>query len=148
VRRFAIPEGLRVLPDGSWRTGELPVVHAESLRFFKTHLLFEDGRAFVVDGKKRMAITLDGPPFVVVKLVCDDARSVARLVLDDGTEQPVSDGSIGMDEETGRFQAAVHGGHAQALFDRTAHQQLLERAIERGGEFFLRVGEKRLALRT
>ena len=148
LRGWEIPEGLRVLPDGTWQTGDLPVVHAQSLAFFKSHLVFEDGGAFVVEGLRRMPIALEGPAFAVVRLALDHEQGEARLVLDDGSEEPVSDGSIGMDEQTGRFEGAVRGGRARALFGRAAHQQLLDHAEQVGGDFFLRVGRRLLALRT
>jgi len=39
---WRIPEGLRVLPGGSWRIGDLPVAHEPSLAYLKRHLVFED----------------------------------------------------------------------------------------------------------
>src|SRR5215208_5863866 len=43
TRRWQIPEGLRVLPDGSWRVGELQVLHPPTLRYLKAHLVEEAG---------------------------------------------------------------------------------------------------------
>ena len=38
------------------------------LRYLKSHLVFEDGGAFVVDGAQRMPVEVEGPPFEVVSL--------------------------------------------------------------------------------
>jgi hypothetical protein len=147
-RFWRIPEGLHVLPDGSWRSGELPVVHGASLQYLKAHLVFEDEGAFIVDGGRKMPVALEGPPFEVTRLTLDPAGGQARVVLDDGSEETLAEGSLGMNEETGRFECAVRGGHARAAFSRAAHQTLLEHVIEEGGTFSLRVGARRIPLRT
>src|SRR5688572_17941502 len=69
LRLWEVPEGLTVRPDGSWRVGEQHVIHPPTLRYLKSHLVFEEGAAFVVDGAQRMPIALDGPPFEVTGLV-------------------------------------------------------------------------------
>jgi hypothetical protein len=148
LRTWRIPEGLRVLPDGSWRSGELPVAHAASLRFFKQHLVFEAGGAFIVDGPRRMPIVMDGPPFEVVRLRLHAASGQAKAVLDDGSEEPIVDASLGMNERSGRFECAVRGGQARAVFTRAAHQTLLQHVEQEGGHFYLRVGARRLQIRT
>src|SRR5262245_30717199 len=78
IRRTAIPEGLRVLPDGSWRVGDQAVAHARSLRYFKQRLTFEEGGAFVVDGAQRMPITIEGPPFQIESLTFDADKNELR----------------------------------------------------------------------
>jgi hypothetical protein len=143
-----IPEGLTVARDGSWRVGELQVLHPPTLRYLKAHLVFEDDHAFVVDGAQRMPVTVDGPPFEVVSLVIDGARGTARAVLDDGTEETIREDSLGMDPRTGRFQCAVRGGNAHAVLSRSAHQTLLAHVGEEGGRFFLQAGDRRLPLRA
>ncbi|HEV8253926.1 MAG TPA: hypothetical protein VGQ78_04175 [Vicinamibacteria bacterium] len=148
MRRWDIPEGLRILPDGAWTVGELHVVHPPSLRYLKAHLVFEDGGPFIVDGPQRMPVTVDGPPFEAVRLVVDEATQKAWVVLDDGSREAVEDGSLGMNAETGRFEAAARGGRSRALLSRGAHQALLERLEEEGGRFFLRAGRRRIAVRT
>jgi hypothetical protein len=145
---WRIPEGLRILPDGSWRVGDLPVVHPESLRYLKEHLVFDDGDTWVVDGSQRMPVAVEGPPFVVTSLTVDTSRSAASVVLDDGSVEPVADGALGMNEETGRFECRVRGGQTRAVFSRSAHQTLLELVEQEGGRFFLRAGEARLSIRA
>src|SRR3982751_4661308 len=61
MRHWQIPEGLRVLADGSWRVGELQVLHPPTLRYLKKHLVDEGGAPFVVDGAQRMPIQVEGP---------------------------------------------------------------------------------------
>ncbi len=148
LKKWEIPQGLRVAPDGSWRVGDLHVVHPGGLRYLKSHLVFEEGGAFVVDGPQRMPVAIEGPAFEVVSLVLDAPASTASVVLDDGSVEPLADGSVGMHERSGRFEAVVRGGVARAVFGRGAHQALLEHAVEIGGAFFLEVGTRRLALRT
>ena len=146
--RWEIPEGLTVGPDGSWRVGDLPVIHPPTLRYLKSHLVFEDEGAFVVDGAQRMPVALGGPPFEVVSLVVDGANGTARAVLDDGSEETIREDSLGMDPLTGRFHCLVRGGHAQAVLSRPAHQTLLAHVGEEGGLFFLQAGSRRLPVRA
>ncbi len=148
ARIWSIPEGLRVLADGSWRTGDLPVVHGPSLRYLKERLVFEDDGAFVVDGPRRMPIAVDGPAFEVVALTLEPAAAVARVRLDDGSDETVTDTALGMDDATGRFECAVRGGRARAFFSRGAHQTLLQHVEQDGGTFYLRVGKRRIPIRT
>ena len=147
-RRWEPPEGLRVHSDGTWRVGDVHVIHPPSLRYFKSHLVFEEGGAFIVDGQQRMKVDVEGPAFEVTSLVLDAEKGEARVVLDDGTVEKVADEALGMSRDTGRFEARVRGGRATALFARGPHQTLLEHTEEVKGRFFLRVGERRIAVRT
>jgi hypothetical protein len=146
--RWQIPEGLRVLPDGSWRVGDFQVLHPPTLRYLKAHLIEDGGAPFVADGEQRIPIQVEGPPFEVTALVLDEAGGTATAVLDDGSTEPVRDASLGMDQETGRFECAVRGGRFRAHLSRGAHQRLLDHVMEEDGAFFLRVGPRRIALRT
>jgi len=145
---FKLPSTLRVRPDGTWQTDDLAVAHAATLRYLKSHLVFEDAGAFVTDRGQRLPVTVEGPAFEVVRLEIDAGRGAARAVLDDGSVEPIVDDTLSMNEETGRFEALVRQGHARAVFTRAAHQGLLEHAEQEGGRFFLRVGSIRLAIRT
>ena len=137
MRHWVIPEGLRVLADGSWRVGEHQVLHPPTLRYLKSHLTADDGHFFVADGAQRMPIVVEGPAF-----------EVTTLVLDDGSAEPVKDDALGMNTETGRFECAVRGGSFRARLSRAAHQVLLDNVVEEDGAFFLRVGPRRITLRT
>ena len=106
-QRWEIPQGLRILENGQWRVGELDVVHPPTLRHLKAHLVVDDTGAFIEDGARRMPIEINGPPFVVVALVVDAGQGRAHVVLDDGSEEPVRDTSLGMDDLTGRFECRV-----------------------------------------
>jgi hypothetical protein len=147
-RLWEIPEGLTVRPDGSWRVGELHVIHPPTLRYLKSHLVFEPDGAFVVDGTQRMPVRVDGPPFEVTSLVIDGARGTVRAVLDDGSHETVGDDSLSMDPRTGRFHCRVRGGRAEAVLSRPAHQTLLGHVGQDAGRFFLQAGERRLPVRT
>ncbi len=149
ARHWEIPQGLRVLPDGSWRVGEFQVIHPPTLRYLKSHLVVEDGgAACVVDGSQRTPIEVQGPPFEVTALVLDDEAGAASVVLDDGSKEAVRDTSLGMDDHTGRFECAVRGGRFRARLSRGAHQILLDHVVEEDGAFFLRVGARRIPVRT
>ena len=148
TRHWQIPEGLRVLPDGTWRVGEHQVLHPPTLHYLKSHLTADDGTAFVADGEQRMPIQVEGPPFEVTTLVLDEAGGTAAVVLDDGSTDEVLDSSLGMNAETGRFECTVRGGPFRARLSRGAHQMLLDNVVEEDGKFFLRVGPRRIALRT
>jgi hypothetical protein len=148
TRHWEIPEGLRVLPDGTWRVGDLQVIHPPTLRYLKAHLVEEQGMPLLVDGERRMPITVEGPPFTVTTLVLDPEQGTASVVLDDGSKERVSETSLGMNHETGRFECAVRGGRFRASLSRAAHQFLLDHVVEEDGAFLLRVGERRIPLRT
>jgi hypothetical protein len=149
TRRWEIPEGLRVSPDGAWRVGEHQVIHPPTLRYLKSHLVMEEeGAPYVVDGTQRMPIEVQGPPFEVVRLVLDEPAGTASVVLDDGTAEPVRETSLGMNDQSGRFECAVRGGAFRARLSRAAHQMLLDHVMEEEGGFFLRVGTRRIPLRT
>ncbi len=137
-----------MLADGSWQVGELPAQHEPTLRWLKQHLVFEEDGAWVVDGKRRARVRVEGPAFEVAELVLDEATGGAAVRLDDGSLEPLEDEALGMDDATGRFECRVRGGRARAAFSRGAHQALLEHAEEDDGRFFLRVGPRRLSIRV
>jgi hypothetical protein len=147
-RRWEIPQGLRVFPDGSWRVGEYHVIHPPSLRYFKSHLRAENGAVFIEDGAQKMPVDVQGPAFQVVTLVLDREKEEVRAVLDDGSVEPLGDGALGMNGETGRFECPVRGGRFRAILGRGPHQALLDNLEEDDGRFFLRVGERRLGVKT
>jgi len=144
---WPIPEGLHVLPNGSWQVGDQPVRHEASLRYLKAHLSFDDGAA-VVDGDKRVPVVVEGPPFEVVRLDVDAGRGECRVALDDGSEETVADDALEMSDATGRFECAVRGGRAKAMLSRSAHQALLKAVVQEGGAFFLEAGPRRIRIRT
>jgi hypothetical protein len=141
-------DGLRVLPDGSWRVGELPVAHAAGLKYLKAHLVFEEGGAFVVVGPGRMPVAVEGPAFEGRALRIDARAGRATLVLDDGSEEVLTDDVLGMDPVSGRFECLVRGARARARLSRTAHQALLDHAEQEGGHFYLRAGQRLIRIRT
>lgn len=140
-----VPEGLRVRPDGAWTVGDQHVVHPRTLRYLKSHLVFEEQGAFVVDGEVRRAVLVDGPAFQVTTLLIHLERGAATVVLDDGSEEPVPDEGLRMSSATGRFECPVRGGRGRAVLSRAAHQTLLAHAVDDGG-FFLAVGERRFPI--
>jgi hypothetical protein len=142
------PEGLRVLPDGSWQVGDQPVQHPASLLYLKAHLVFRDDGAFVEDGGKLLRVTLEGPPLTVLRLEMDPGRGEVRAHLDDGRVEPIRENALAMNQDTGRFEFGARGGLARAVLSRSSHQTLLQHAEEDGGEFYLRCGLRRIALRT
>jgi hypothetical protein len=149
LHRSGIPEGLRVLPDGSWRAGEEGVTHPATLLYLKAHLVFDEEGAWVTDGRDRVRVTLEGPPLVVLSLTIDPLRGEARVQLDDGSEELLHDGSLAMHEPSGRFEYTARGGLARAAFSRSAHQTLLDHVEQlEGGEFVLRAGRRGIALRA
>ena len=143
IRRHVIPEGLRVLPDGSWRVGDEPVTHARRLRYFKERLVFEEGSAFVADGAARAAVSVEGPPFQVESIVLDAEKSEMRVRLDDGTEEALAEPVVAMKPDTGQFECVVKGGRTRAVLSDSAHLLLLDRLEEENGEFFVPFGARR-----
>jgi hypothetical protein len=148
LRRVKIPEGLCVLSDGSWRVGDQVVAHAATLRFFKEHLVCEEGGAFVVDGDRRVQVRLEGPPFEVARLEFSEDAERVTAVLDDGSREDVGDLSLSMNQVTARFECSAREGRARAVLSRTAHNALLDAAEQAEGRFFLRVGRRLIPIRT
>ena len=142
------PEGVHVLPDGGWRVGGFAVRHAPSLRYMKAHLAFEEDGVFIAQGGRRIPVVVDGPPFEVAVLVLDPVGGEAHAVLDDGSEEPLGPDSLSMNERTGQFECRVRGGRSRAVFSRGAHQKLLENIEEDDRRFYLRVGARRIPIRT
>jgi len=145
---WQIPEGLKVKADGMWWVGDVPVAHPVTLLYLKSHLVFDDDGAFVSDGLRRVPVTLSGPPLGVISLSIDPARGELGVVLDDGSIEPVRDGSLSLDERNGRFHCLVRGGRVRAPLSRAAHQRLLELAVEDDGRFCLRVGRRKIGIET
>lgn len=145
VTFWQAPEGVRVLPDGTWRVGGFAIVHAPSLRHLKSRLVFADDGAFIEDGPQRLPVDVEGPAFEVLTLQLDTAKSEVRAVLDDGTEEGIADAA--MNEGTGRFECSCRGGKARAVFSRVAHQVLLDNLVQEGGEFFLCAGTRTIPVR-
>jgi hypothetical protein len=148
LRRVKIPEGLRVHSDGSWHVGDQVVAHAPTLRFFKEHLVLEDGGAFVVDGERRVEVSLEGPPFEVVRLEFSEEDERVTAILDDDSREDVGDGSLRMNQVTARFECAAREGRARAVLSRAAHNSLLDAAEQAEGRFFLRVGPRLIPIQT
>lgn len=142
------PEGVRVLADGSWQVGGFPILHAASLRHLKSRLVFEDGEAFIEDGARRLGVEILGPPFQVTVLRLDLPTERAFVLLDDGSEEAVVADSLSMNPESGRFESLARQGVTRAVFSRAAHQALIDNLEEDGGAFFLRVGARRIPIRT
>ena len=143
IRRHVIPEGLRVLPDGSWRVGDQPVTHARSLRYFKQRLVFEPDGTFVADGAKRTPITIEGPPFQVESMTFDADKNEMRVRLDDGAEEALAEPAVAMNPDTGRFECLVKAARARAVLSPAAQDALLDRLEEDGGDFFVPLGGRR-----
>ena len=137
-----------MLPDGSWQTGGQPVRHEASLRYFKSRLVFEGDKAFVVEGARRLPVSVEGPAFVVERLELDAPHGQAHASLDDGSREPVGEGSLAMSHRTGRIECRVRQGRARAVLSRAAHQALLDGLVEEGGAFFLVVGPSRFRVET
>jgi hypothetical protein len=148
VALWRLPEGVRVAPDGSWHVGGFPILHRGSLRHLKSCLVFEAAQAYIDEGGQRVAVEVQGPAFEVTGLHLDPLAGRASLRLDDGSEEGVDAGSVSMNAETGRFESAARQGRARAVFSRAAHQALIDNIEEEGGAFFLRVGARRIPIRT
>ena len=142
------PEGVHVLPDGVWRVGGFAIAHEPSLRYLKARLVFEENGAFLVEGSQRVPVEVSGPAFEVTALRFDTATGEAWVTLDDGSEEPVTADALSLNDETGRFECLVRQGQARAILSRGAHQALLEHVEEEGGGFVLRVGTRRIPVRT
>jgi hypothetical protein len=145
---WTAPEGVRVLPDGGWRVGGFAIAHEPSLRYLKARLVFEEEGAFLVEGHERVPVLVEGPAYEVTALQIDEAAGEARVLLDDGSEEPVAADALSLSAETGRFECLVRRGLARAVLSRGAHQLLLSHVEEEEGLFVLRVGSRRIPIRT
>jgi hypothetical protein len=142
------PEGVHVHPDGGWSIGEFAIVHAPSLRFLKARLVFEDEGAFLVEGGRRLPVSVEGPAFEVTELHLDEDAGEARVLLDDGSEEVLGPDSLATDPRTSRVECLARGGRAKATFSRNAHQTFLRHVEENNGGYYLRVGARLLPVRS
>jgi len=142
------PEGVRVHPDGGWSVGEFAIAHLPSLRFLKARLVFEEEGAFLVEGPRRLPVVVEGPAFEVTELRLDESSGEVRALLDDGSDEILGPDSLAMDPRTNRVECLVRRGRGRAVLSRSAHQTLLEHIEEQGGRFHLRVGRRRLPIRS
>jgi hypothetical protein len=126
--------------------GGFPVVHQPSLRHLKSRLVFDDEGAFVVDGKQRMPVIVEGPPLEVQSVVLDANQGEIRVRLDDGSEEPLREAYVV--GETGRLECPVRGGRTRAVFSRGAHQVVLDHFTEEDGRFYVQVGAGHIPIRT
>jgi hypothetical protein len=145
---WTTPEGVHILPDGAWRVGGFAILHEPSLLYLKARLVFEEGGAFLVEGKQRVPVEVMGPAFEVMALRLDPVAEDVWVTLDDGSEEPLSSEALSLSDETGRFECLVRAGQARAVLSRGAHQALLEHVEETDGSFALRVGTRRIPVRT
>jgi hypothetical protein len=146
VEVWLLPEGVRVLPDGTWCVGTLPIRHDRGLPYLKSKLIFEADGAYLEDQGRRLPVRVEGPAFEVRSLRIDHAQGAAFVSLDDGSEERLADDSLELNDDTGRFECRVRDGRAKAILNRSAHATLLENADEDARGFFLRVGERRVRL--
>jgi hypothetical protein len=148
AQSWAIPDGVRIGEDGGWTVGGFDILHRPSLRYLKARLVFEDGGAWLVEGARRLAVSVDGPAFEVASLRLDRAAGRAWAELDDGSEEEIAPDALWLNEETSRIECLVRDGRARALLSRGAHQTLLG-LIERDQDrFFVRVGRRLIPVRT
>jgi hypothetical protein len=145
---WTAPEGVRVLPDGGWRVGGFAISHEPSLRYLKARLVFEEAGAFLVEGDERVPVIVEGPAFEVTAFRLDEAAGEVQVALDDGSEERLADEALSLSAETGRFECLVRQGLARAALSRGAHQLLLARVEEDEGLFVVRVGSRRIPIRT
>lgn len=145
-RILTIPEGLRVDPDGVWTVGGQNVVHAETLKHFKSLLRFDETGAYIAQGHARVSVQIDGPPFSVLSLRIDAAAGEIRVQLDDDSEEELGPEGFNMDAQSGRFECRVRHGRARAVLGRGAHQTLLFHAEESGGKFHVSAGSKTFSI--
>ena len=89
---------------------------------------------------------MEGPAFEVTSLRFDEAAGEAWVNLDDGNEEPLA--ALSMNETTGASSASFATGQGRAVLSRGAHQALLSRVEEDGELFVLRVGSRRISVRT
>jgi hypothetical protein len=143
IGRYRIPEGLRVLSDGTWRAGDAAISQPRRLRYLKRNLLFDQEGAFLTDGDRRLPVALDGPPFQVESIVFDAEHGEVRVLLDDGSEERLSDAIVKMSPASGQFECAVKDGRARAMFSEAAHDTLLDLLEHQGEDFFVPLGAQR-----
>jgi hypothetical protein len=145
---WTAPEGVRVLPDGGWRVGGFAIAHEPSLRYLKARLVFEEDGAFLVEGAEKVPVLVEGPAFEVTALRLDEGAGEVQVALDDGSEEPLANEALSLSADTGRFECLVRRGLARAVLSRGAHQLLLAHVEEDQGLFVLRVGARRIPIRT
>ncbi len=135
--------GIRLDADGRWWHDEERVEHPRIVAAFDAGLQpSEDGRFKLVVGNDWCFVEVQGAAYRVIDAV--PCQGGARLVLSDGTEEPLDPSTLALDA-TGVLTCRAKAGLALARFSRAAQVQL-GACLEREGEVVvLCLGNQRFA---
>ena len=107
---FRVPEGLSVRADGTWHVGEYPSLTSAACATSKrTSSSKRTGRS---SWTARTASLWRSRvrPSRCSHLDVDHGKAEIRVALDDGSEELLTEGALGMDPVTGRLECRVRGG--------------------------------------
>jgi hypothetical protein len=142
------PFGLVLHHDGNWTHEGVPISHPRLRAAFDRSVRFLPAEGvFVVQlGRFRGQIEVEEAGFFVRSF---DAAS-GRIALSDGSEEPLAAESLHVSARDGAFLCRVKrdliAPGLLARFGHAAQAQLLGAVEERGGQVFLRLGGRLLAL--
>lgn len=140
----ALLEGSLVLSKhGGWVHNGVPFSNLKLAELFHRSVTWDKGRScFVIRlGAQQATFTCEDAPYFVVRV--DAAASPWTLYLAGGAQVPFLPETLAIGAEN-QFYCSVYGEH-QARFARSAHQTLLEHAVD---EQTLRIDGKNITPRT
>ncbi|MCA9581970.1 MAG: DUF1285 domain-containing protein [Myxococcales bacterium] len=127
--------------QGRWFHGDTPITHPKLVRAFDAWVdVAEDGRYCLRNDINWAYVAIEGPP-LFVRSVAHDATGV-RLILSDGTEEPLRGETLRQGKE-GALYCTARGGRLAARFDRSAMARLEDLIGEDEGGLFVEVGPSR-----
>ena len=141
-------EPLRVDGQGRWWCGERRI-KGRVLRFFLRNLHFEPElglycvRYPLEWAEEAQYLHADSPPLRVERL--DPGAAPPRLLLNDGTAEPLRPESLWLDGDE-RLYGTVKEGRLTAAFDDPARWEILRTLEEEQGRWYVTIAGRRLAL--
>jgi hypothetical protein len=122
---------VRIERDGTWSFLGLPMVHETIVPYLKRCLRRDrSGRYWLVAGEGRVPVEVDDVPYQVVGI--ESGRGL-RLVIDDGSSEPMRDPFRLLIGRDNKMYCRVKRGHHLAAFSRGLHHWLWNRLLERDG---------------
>ncbi len=130
---------MRIARDGIWYHQGSPIGRPAMVRLFATILRREpDGSHVLVTPVEKLSIAVEDAPFVAVEMKAEGEGRDARLAFRLNTGELVTAGPdnalrFAAGEDGPRPYLHVRGG-MEALVGRSVYYELVERAIEHGGD--------------
>jgi hypothetical protein len=126
ARRPDAPPGLFLSRKGAWyHDGDRVGHHGLEGLLWRSIARDVEGRLIVTTGRDVLPFVAEDAPLLIKTIVRGGTAHDVKLVLADGSEEPLAARPLLIDDE-GRLRCAVKGGRFWALCARSATQLLME----------------------